>query len=74
MTTDGKKYSMQECILAIRSDPKSQYGFSDEKVFKIMLNTEISSEKDIDELLKEVLFFRKNLIDKFCEEFSKKRR
>lgn len=73
MSDEIKRYSLQECILAIRSDPNTQFGFSDDRVFDIFLNTEIKSEKDIDTLLIEILSHRKNLVDKFCEEISKKR-
>lgn len=73
MTDGTKKYPLQECVMTIRSDPKSSYGFSDEKVFEIFMNTEIKTEKDIDILLIEILVHRKNLVDRFCEEVSKLR-
>ena len=73
MSDEIKKYSVQECILAIRSDPDSQYGFKDEQVLNIFLDTEIKSEEDINILLKEMLSFRKKLIDRICEELSKYR-
>ena len=73
MTNDNKKYPLQECIMAIRSDPKSSFGFSDERVFEIFLKTEIKTEKDIDILLIEILINRKDLTDRFCEEVSKLR-
>ena len=68
-----KKYSVQECVLAIRSDPNSSYGFKDDQVFNIFMDTEIKSEEDINTLLKEMLSYRKDLIDRFCEEISKRR-
>ncbi len=73
MSDEIKKYSVQECVLAIRSDPDSQYGFKDNQVLNILLDTEIKSEEDINTLLKEMLCHRKNLVDKFCEEISKMR-
>ncbi|MCL5017409.1 MAG: hypothetical protein M1155_01990 [Patescibacteria group bacterium] len=66
-------YSLEECVLAIRSDPNSAYGFSDKSVLNIFLNTEIRSELDIEVLLKEMLCFRIKLVDKISEELSKKR-
>jgi hypothetical protein len=73
MSEGGKIYSLEECILAIRSDPDSAYGFSNKNVLNIFLNTEIKSELDIERLLKEMLSFRVELIDRICEELSKKR-
>ncbi|MHB9019940.1 MAG: hypothetical protein ACYC3G_03680 [Minisyncoccota bacterium] len=73
MSDEIKKYSVQECILAIRSDPDSQYGFKDDQVMKIFLDTEIRSEEDISIILREMLSFRINLIDRICEELSKRR-
>ncbi len=73
MSDEIKKYSVQECILAIRSDPDSQYGFKDEQVLNIFLDTEIKSEEDINKLLKEMISFRKKLKEKICEELSKRR-
>jgi|GEM_PF-2388200 len=73
MADEIKKYSVQECILAIRSDPDSQYGFKDSQVMKIFLDTEIKSEDDISMLLREMLSFRISLIDRICEELSKRR-
>jgi len=70
---ENKKYSITECVSAIRSDPNSETGFKDEQVFQIFLSTEIRSENDIETLIKEMIFHRKDLLDRFCEEISKKR-
>ena len=71
--SEKKKHSVKECVLAIRSDPNSPSGFKDEQVFEIFLDTEIISEEDIEILIKEMIFYRKDLLDRFCEEISKKR-
>lgn len=73
MCEDKKKYPIKECLMAIRSDPNSPYGFSDDKVYEIFLDTEIKSEEDILILTSELAFWRKKLLDKYCEEISKKR-
>jgi hypothetical protein len=70
---EKKKYTVKECVLAIRSDPNSPSGLKDEQVFQIFLGTEINSEEDIETLIKEMIFHRKDLLDRFCEEISKKR-
>ncbi|MDO8442784.1 MAG: hypothetical protein Q7S81_00785 [bacterium] len=70
---EKKKYSIEQCLLAIRSDPNSSDGFKDEQVWKIFLDTEIGSEKDIPTLTSELAFWRKNLMDRYCEEISKNR-
>lgn len=69
---EKKKYSIEQCLLAIRSDPASD-GFKDEQVWEIFLDTEIESEKDILILTSEMAFWRKNLMDRYCEEISKNR-
>ena len=69
---EKKKYSLEECLLAIRSDPASG-GFKDDQVYEIFLDTEIVSEEDILTLTGELAFWRKNLLDRYCEEISKKR-
>lgn len=73
MCDDKKIYPIEECLLAIRSNPNSPYGFSDEKVLKIFMNTEIKSEEDVKILTREMIYHRKSLIDKYCEEVSKRR-
>ena len=73
MPEDKKRYPVEECLMAIRSDPKSPYGFSDDKVFEIFLDTEIKSEDDIKIITAEMIYYRKGLLDKFCEEISKRR-
>ena len=70
---ENKKYAVKECVSAIRSDPNSPSGFKDKQVFQIFLDTEINSEEDIEVLIKEMIFHRKDLLDKICEEISKKR-
>jgi hypothetical protein len=69
---EKKKYSLEQCLLAIRSDPTSD-GFNDGQVYEIFLDTEIRSEQDILILTSELAFWRKNLLDRYCEEISKKR-
>ena len=73
MPKNKKRYSVEECILAIRSDPKTPTGLKDEQVYEIFLDTEIGSEEDILILTSELAFWRKSLIDRYCEEISKKR-
>jgi len=69
---EKKKYSLEQCLLAIRSDPRLD-GFKDERVYEIFLDTEIRSEEDILILTCELAFWRKDLLDRYCEEISKKR-
>ena len=70
---EKKKYSIHECVSAIRSDSSSPSGFKDEQVWEIFLDTEIESENDIQTLTAELSFWRTNLLDRYCEEISKKR-
>lgn len=55
-----KTFSVQECIIAIRSDPKTR--FSDKEVLFIFLNTQITNKNDIDEVIKELGFWREKLL------------
>lgn len=70
--SEKKKYSLEQCLLAIRSNPASG-GFKDDQVYEIFLDTEIGSDKDILILTGELAFWRKNLLDRYCEEISKNR-